>query len=610
MASLISSVNAYTISEIFNPDSKIKYIIPKYQREYAWKKEQVEDFFNDLLENQEGYFLGVILCVNKTIDALEESVLELIDGQQRLITISLHYAAIYKIYSEINDNSDDFKAEKVNLKNKLMIKNKENKTKLELSTQNNNSEDYKAILYEIRVYKDSSFRKPANLGNRRLYKTYSYILNLLSKMSESQLRAFLDKINSAIIIKMEVANYSDAHTLFESINNRGLPLSAMDLIKNKLLSEIDKRHKINKSDVNMSEAFELWKKITENVEEYNIQERFLRQYYNAFRHNDKIKVKNFPVATKSVLIKIYEQIINKDPEFILNELVNKSEIYNNFISPNPNDELYYDLLDLLHVGAAPSYTLLLYLFSKYREDIKLLKNVVKFLIKYFVRRNITDFPATKVLDRMFMNLVDKCENKTVNVDDFIISFMTKPDRFANIETFKNKLLGDIYIDNTDMARFILCKIEESHMTKETWKDLWVKDKSNKYLWTIEHIFPEGKNIPEDWIKTIAGGDKEKAEKLQEKCVHKIGNLTLTAYNKNLSNLPFNDKKERKDSKGNYIGYRNGLYLNKELSEKGKWTVEDIEKRTKELVEEAIKLFSIRENEISINVEFNCQNHNE
>ncbi|RLF40397.1 MAG: DUF262 domain-containing protein [Thermoplasmata archaeon] len=606
MPSLINSANARTISEIFNPDSKVKYIIPKYQREYAWKREQVEQLLNDLLENQEGYFLGTILCVNKTTDTLEENVLEIIDGQQRLTTISLFYAAIYKRYSEIDKDDDEFKAEKVNLKNRLMVKSKKNEIKLVLSSQNNNFEDYKAILNEVGVYNDPAFKKPPNLGNRRLYKTYNYILKRISSMSDDGIKSFLDKINSAVIVKIEVSNYSDAYTLFESLNNRGLPLSAMDLIKNKLLSEIDKRHKMGKSSIDMNDAFELWKKITENIEDHNLQERFLRQYYNAFRCNDKIKIKKYPRATKSVLIKIYEQLIEKNPEFILTDLVNKSAIYSRFISPTPQDEIYHALLDLLHVGAAPSYTLLLYLFSKYKEDTNFLKDVIEFLVKYFVRRNITDFPPTRDLDRIFMNLIDACE-KNRNVDaKFIISYLTKPERFADIEKFKNKLLGDIYTDNTAMARFILCKIEENHMTKETWKDLWIRDKNNKYVWTIEHIFPEGQSIPKDWVQMIANGDEKRAKELQEKYVHKLGNLTLTAYNPNLSNFTFIKKRDRRDERGNYIGYKNGLYLNKNLAEKDKWTILDIEERTKELVKEALEIFVV-EGENVDDIKFDCSN---
>jgi len=608
MPSLINSANAHTISEVFNPDSKIKYVIPKYQREYAWKREHVEELLNDLLENQEGYFLGTILCVNKTTDALKEGMLEIIDGQQRLTTISLLYAAIYKRYSEMNNDDDEFKAEKVNLKNRLMIKHKKNEIKLILSSQNNNFEDYKAILNEIGIYNDPTFKKPANLGNRRLYKIYNYILKRISSISDDEIKRFLDKINSAVIVKIEVNNYSDAYTLFESLNNRGLPLSAMDLIKNKILSEIDKRHKSGEIGIDIDEAFELWKRITENIEDYGVQERFIRQYYNAFRYDDKIRVKDFPRATKSVLIKIYEQLIERDPEFILNELVSKSVIYNRFISPIPNGELYYDLLDLLHVGAAPSYTLLLYLFSKY-DDTNFLKEVVKFLVKYFVRRNITDFPATRDLDRIFMVLVDTFENSGEIDVNFIVSYLAKAERLADIETFKNKIIGDIYTNNTAMARFILCKIEESHMTKETWKDLWIKDKSNKYVWTIEHIFPEGRNIPKDWIWMITNGDEERAKELQEKCVHKLGNLTLTAYNKNLSNFSFIKKRDRKDDQGNYIGYKNGLYLNRKLAEKDKWTILDIERRTKELMREVLELFAVEGEKIG-DIEFNCSSGGE
>jgi len=602
MSGLIRSAREYAISDIFNPEKEIKYVIPRYQREYAWKKEQVGELLDDLDENQKGYFLGTILCINRTTDALEGGTLEIIDGQQRLTTLSLLYAAIYKRYSEMNYNDEDFMTERVNLKRKLVTKS--NKIRLILSDQNSNFEDYKAILNEIGIYKDPTFKKPANLGNRRLYRTYNYILKWLSKMSDEKIRQFLDKVNSAVVVKIEVSNYSDAHTLFESLNNRGLPLSAMDLIKNKLLSEIDKRYNINQSNISMDNAFELWKRITENIEDCNLQERFLRQYYNAFRYDNKVKIKNYPRATKSVLIKLYEQLIEKDPEFILNELVTKSRIYNRFISPDPDDELSQDLLDLLHVGAAPSYTLLLYLFSKY-DDVSFLKETVKFLVKYFVRRNITDFPATRDLDRIFISLVDACENRGKVDVSFIVSYLTKPERFADVETFKNKLLGDIYIDNTAMTRFILCKIEEHHMTKETWKDLWIRDKNNKYVWTIEHIFPEGPNIPEEWIQMIANGDKKKAKELQEKCVHKIGNLTLTAYNKNLSNFSFIKKRDRKDENGNYIGYKNGLYLNKELAKKNRWTVLDIEERTKKLVKEALELFTIEGENAGNNIEFNC-----
>ena len=146
--------------------------------------------------------------------------------------------------------------------------------------------------------------------------------------------------------------------------------------------------------------------------------------------------------------------------------------------------------------------------------------------------------------------------------------------------------------NAPVARFILSKLEEEHKTREIYVDLWEKDVNDKYLWTIEHIFPQGKNIPKDWIRMIADGDESKAKELQKDWGHKLGNLTLTGYNSQLSNFSFEKKRERKDKSGNYIGYRNGLYLNRELKSKDSWKINDIKIRTDLLSSEAFKMFDV------------------
>jgi hypothetical protein len=193
---------------------------------------------------------------------------------------------------------------------------------------------------------------------------------------------------------------------------------------------------------------------------------------------------------------------------------------------------------------------------------------------------------------MFMDLIDKYAGTgTAPTIEHIIAYLTLPERFASIDRFKKGLEGDIYDTNKAVARFVLCSIEEKHKTREKFVDLWGQDKNGKYLWTIEHILPEGDRIPPPWIEMIANGDKDKAEALQEKWVHKLGNLTLTGYNPKLSNLSFERKRDMKKD-GEYIGYKNGLYLNKKLSRISKWTIRDIESRTDKLVQEALDLFSL------------------
>ena len=75
-------------------------------------------------------------------------------------------------------------------------------------------------------------------------------------------------------------------------------------------------------------------------------------------------------------------------------------------------------------------------------------------------------------------------------------------------------------------------------------------------------------------------------------VHTLGNLTITAYNSTLSNKGFTDKRDRKDSKGEYIGYKNNLNLNADLATKDTWTIEDIKTRTDKLIQQILKLFEL------------------
>jgi len=588
---MIRSVHEYPISTIINDNDNNKYVIPKFQREYKWKKEDCENIFNDLLDNDKGYFLGSIICINQGKDAFDITPLEVIDGQQRLATISLTYAAIYNRFLKEMRKDDEFIHEKITLKNRLILKNTKNELKLELSYQKNNLDDYKAILEELKLYTDTKFKRPLNLGNRRIYRTYQYLKKRISELDYDHLSDFLERLNSAMLVKIEVESHADAFILFESVNNRGIPLSAMDILKNKLLAKLEK-----KEILSIDDAFNKWIKLVDNLEDYSIQERFLRQYYNAFRYKEEVGIKGYTKATRSNLIKIYEKLIDSDVNSIFNELIEKSKIYNSFIIPSEEGKYAKyrkDLIDLLHIGAAPSYTLLIYLFSNHFDKEDLIHQSIEFLIKYFVRRNLTDSPGTRDLDNIFIELIKECENNKDHLNfDIIKNFLQKANRFSKSEEFKNLLEGPIYKINAPVARFILSKLEEGHKTKEIYVDLWEKDKNKKYLWTIEHIFPQGKNIPKDWIDMIADGDETKAKDLQKDWVHKLGNLTLTGYNSKLSNFSFEKKRDRKDKSGNHIGYRNGLYLNKELKNKDSWKINDIKVRTDILSSEAFKMFDV------------------
>ena len=129
------------------------------------------------------------------------------------------------------------------------------------------------------------------------------------------------------------------------------------------------------------------------------------------------------------------------------------------------------------------------------------------------------------------------------------------------------------------------------MTAETRQDLWTT-KGKNYLWTIEHIFPQGERIPEPWVQMVADGDETRAKQLQREHVHRLGNLTLTGFNATLGNKPFLEKRDRTDERGNHVVFRNGLALNEDLKSQEVWTIDKIEARTAKLVARAMQLFQL------------------
>ena len=219
--------------------------------------------------------------------------------------------------------------------------------------------------------------------------------------------------------------------------------------------------------------------------------------------------------------------------------------------------------------------------------------VCRLLVNFFVRRNLTDTPPTRDLARMFMSYIEEIEQNGYTgaaIYDNLRSTLIKSS--SSDEIFEEKLRGPVYDDNSGATRFILCMMAKRSMTVENEKDLWRKTNSNQYVWSIEHIFPQGSNIPDEWVDMIAGGDREKAKEYQSLYVHTFGNLTITGYNSTLSNKAFVEKKERKDSNGQYIGYRNGLNLNDDVCDKDEWTIDIIKARTDRMVKEIMTMFAL------------------
>lgn len=613
---MINNVEDPTVANILSTDMLKIYDIPRYQREYTWNQRDWANLYDDITQNDAGYFLGSFIVVNGTVNSKMDTIhYEVIDGQQRLTTLSLLLAALYTRIMEHKDSiDDDMMLDDIRpLRNRLILKSDKSMTRVIPQVQNHNLEDYRWILKE-HIGLDAVMQKPKFLGLRKMSKAFNYFYDRLGEDVGGRdgiecVRCLLDicrLVCSAVVVQITVDSHADAYTLFASLNNRGVPLSAVDLIKNMLLGKV-----AGVDDGQLNYYFERWQEVLHNLgDDYKTQERFFRQNYDAFRREvnkpfigeSGSQLPLGSVATRSNLLKIYEKRMESDDGAlkVLDELTENSALYSRIIGldqESPDSELSHQLLELSRAQGVASYLMLLFLFKKQNQlELKdeTLALLVKLLVCFFVRRNLTDTPPTRDLERLFISICESLESeglKGVAAAEYIKKRLV--DVSASDASFKERLEGPIYDVNPDMTRYILTVIASPSVTKEM-KPLWERYASGNYVWTIEHIFPQGKNIPDEWVKMVADGDMSKAVEVQEKQVHTLGNLTITGYNSKLSNMPFVTKRDRKDVYGANVGYRNGLNLNDELVNTDTWTGEQIQKRTDKLVGLTLKAFDFDE----------------
>lgn len=597
--------------------------VPKYQREYSWRKWQWEQILSDIEDNDPGYFMGSIICVNEaqSVSPGDELIFEVVDGQQRLTTLSLLLAVVHsKLASAASQHAPDDPEERAELQSTLtnirakLIKRKRDPKlgesgsfkvgnnvyflRVQPSAQNKNLEDYRYILSDAGLIEKQP--KPAYCGNRLLGRAYAYFFEQTASDIPSLLK-LIEKINQLVFVQITVGSQSDAFTLFESLNNRGLPLSAMDIIKNKMLAEMDRQHKVD-----VDESFGRWQSIIEALPDANDQERFLRHFYNTFKHQTAIKVDKIPRATRSQIIRIYETLIKRDASILFDSMTTQAAIYGKLqraeVEPRAIGER---LIELERIGSAPGYQVLLYLYSiksPQAGDDDFFFKAVDLLTRYFIRRNVTDTPPTRQMDQALITLVEACAAHIAAGEDltfeWFVAQLLHHAPPASLEQFKSALNGQIYDSNIAMARYVLIQVDQLHHSREYKPDFWARDDKGRFVWTVEHVLPQADRLPDHWVQMIASGDKSRARDIQDGFVHKLGNLTLSGYNSDLATAPF-EKKQKLAKDRSFlghkinIGYQNGLFLNSlmfnagatslSLATAATWNADLIEARTACLV---------------------------
>ena len=597
------------------------YRIPKYQRPYSWTPEDWQQLLDDIQDDSndvEGHFMGSVICVDASSGRPgEPRVFELIDGQQRLTTLSCLLIAIWSKFNEVlinalaadsesamdEDDLSDLKATMDDVRRKILRERRyhideplppiptgaaevanlfyiarKKRTdyfcRLLPSTQDANRDDYMFGLTSFGLLSDVNVLKPRNWGNRRIAKCLRYMFDQLPN-DVLALKALVRRINALVFIHIKVNSQSDAFRLFEAINNRGVPLSALDIIKNAMLAALERE-----AAGSIDEAFEMWSSMTEQLgSDTSVHESYLRHFYNAFQIEPGRSVARANRATKSTIIDIFETLIKTDAKGLLTDLANRAKYYGAIIQPENaeiSEQRRARLLNLSHIEAKPSYQFLLYLLD--REALGQCKpaetnKVIDLIASYFVRRNLTGIPATNRLDAVFIDLVARCEKALLSGSpsltfDFVrtaILDTPRGDSPATDDQMKDALNDYIYLNNPGIARYLLCHYVESRATDEDCVDLWRRTDKGRYVWTIEHVLPQGEPLKKGWIEMLANGDADVAADIQEEHKDLLGNLTLSAYNSNLSDAAFPQKQKKSKvalaGETAYIGYMNGMVLN-------------------------------------------------
>lgn len=543
------------IYEILNGNRQ--FLIPVYQRFYSWDIDQCKRLWNDIVEMQRegkaGHFVGSI--VNIAEQAMPTGVQKymIIDGQQRMTTLTLLLLAL-RDYAVKNPSDTTINARRID---NMLLKNE----------YESGDERYKLLLTETDrdILISLVEEKPISESIRsRLIENYIFFANKLAD-KEIQPAEVYESIGKLQIVNITLDRaVDDAQAIFESLNSTGKELSESDLIRNYVLMGLEP-----------SEQTYVYEHLWRPMEQLFIYETQGTVMDAFFRHYLTMKLSRIPKQGR-----VYEEfkLYHLNCEFgtireLCQDLLEYAKYYTNIVFKRNSDtdlkKLYEDIIDL---RMEVSYPFLLKIHHDCREGLITsdeLKEILRLCISYVLRRAICEIP-TNSMNKTFATL-----KNYIRPDDYLNSvkaFFVMQDTYKEFPdndkfegAFENR---DIY--NMRARNYILSRLENF----DNKAPIIIEN------YTIEHIMPQNKNLSLEWQADLGAEWQD----VQKKYLHTIGNLTLTAYNSEMSDRPF---LEKMDMAGGFK--ESALRLNKYVILQNKWNQKHIQERAKEL---ALKAESI------------------
>ena len=540
------------------------FFIPVYQRDYNWEEKQCQILLNDIIsvyENKNStHFIGSIVYIKENIYATDEKKeLEIIDGQQRLTTLTLLLMVIYHI-------SKNRKMRKINseqiyeqyLVNKYSIKS----IKLKLLVPEENLKILDDLLNE-------RFQNLKNYEETNIFKNYMYFKNKIEAENEEKIEKILIGFKKLIFIEISLEKGKDEpQKIFESLNSTGLALSQADLIRNYILMNQDKEKQ--------NEIFkDIWVPIENNCKIKNIQNKKIENYTSDFIR-DYLTLKTGEIPSKNKVFEIFKKYYEVKEDKKLQKIKNYSNIYSMILNPEleKNKKIREELKNFKLLGYSIINPFLMGIIKNFQEEIIKEKEIIEILSliqSYLWRRYITGEP-TNALNKTFQNLYLRIFEKGEGDNYFEkIAKILIEKNFPTDEELKIELkIKNVYKEK-ERLKYVFKKLE-NYSHKE------LIDFENEDI-TIEHIFPQ--KPTKKWEEALGS-------EINEMIIFKdtLPNLTLTGSNSNLGNKTF---LEKRDLIGN--GYKESkLYLNKYLAEINEWNIIEMNKRYEVLFQDILKIW--------------------
>lgn len=543
----------------FMEGSDKRFVIPVYQRNYDWKRENCEQLLNDLLdvikEGRPSHFFGSIVASTEGDDYI------IIDGQQRLTTVSLLLLALMNLIGEGKVGYASPQLEARIREDYLIDKWQPDERKIKL----------KPVKKDMEAF-DSLFSPAADpVPGSNVTQNYLFFRDAI-QASGVLADDLFDAVKKLVVIDITLEGGDDPQLIFESLNSTGLDLSEADKIRNYVLMGLDQR-----SQERLYEEY--WNRI-EELTGYQVSE-FVRQYLT-------LKLGRWPnVDSVYRTFKRYAPHARADAEPLLADLLVHARFYSQIVNASvgarPIDSVLRRLALLEMTVVNPFLFALLGRLREGRVSEGDACRVLRAIESYLFRRLVCEVP-TNALNKVFATLnndalkVSGDESDYADAVVYVLERKSAAGRFPDDQEFEGCVrTRDFYNMRPKNRAYCFNRLEngDSLETLNVPELMLAKD----HGLSVEHIMPQ--TLTEAWKKDLG----EDYEQIHLTWKNRIANLTLTAYNPQYGNRPFREKLTMKD------GFRDSpLPLNRWIAQQEKWTLEELEARSDAMAERFVELW--------------------